>query len=176
MNQSFSVRNATTADLDKIWTIISFAIECRKNEGSNQWQDGYPNTTTITQDIDLKQAFVVEQNGEILAYFALIFDTEPAYEALVKGSWQSNEKYAVVHRVAVGKSTKGKGLGKWILQQIENLCFEKNYFYIRIDTNFDNRQMLRILENLNYKYCGKVYFRNSERLAFDKILNPTASD
>ncbi|MDO4727691.1 MAG: GNAT family N-acetyltransferase [Bacteroidota bacterium] len=166
-----TVHKAQITDLEAVLEIISFAIASRKKEGSNQWQDGYPNQEVITNDIEQEQAYVVECEGKIKAYFVLIFGVEPAYELLAKESWQSNQKYAVVHRVAVGKDSKGRGLGRWILQKVEDLCIEQNYSYIRIDTNFDNASMLCILKKLGYRYCGKVYFRGSERLAFDKVLN-----
>jgi len=40
-NETF--RKAALEDADDIWEILRRAIARRKEDGSNQWQDGYPN-------------------------------------------------------------------------------------------------------------------------------------
>ncbi|GET46346.1 GNAT family N-acetyltransferase [Capnocytophaga felis] len=166
---SYQFRKALLSDLQGIWGIILFAKEMRKQEGSQQWQDGYPNEKTIRSDIEKGYGNVIESEGEIVAYFALIFDKEPAYE-VIEGKWKTQGDYAVVHRMAVAKSFKGKGIGKEILKKVEKVSIQNNVFSVRIDTNFDNIPMLRILEKLGYVYCGEVYFRGSARKAFEKVL------
>lgn len=162
-------RKATENDVLKIWEIILYAKELRKGQGSEQWQDGYPNEQTIKNDIAKNYGYVVENQGDILGYFALIFEEEPAYTA-IEGKWLSEQNYAVVHRVAVSPKAKGLKLGTQILQKVEELCIENQVFNIRVDTNFDNVAMLSIFEKLGYKYCGEVYFRGSSRKAFEKLL------
>ena len=44
-------RKAFPSDASKIWEILQQAIFKRKKEGSNQWQDGYPNPEVIKKDI-----------------------------------------------------------------------------------------------------------------------------
>jgi hypothetical protein len=53
---------------------------------------------------------------------------------------------------------------------IEDLCVSRNVYSIKVDTNFDNIPMLRILEKLKYTYCGEVYFRGASRKAYEKEL------
>ena len=162
-------RKATLHDLDTIWQIILFAKESRRIEGSTQWQDGYPNLSTIRHDIEQNFGYVLSQNKQILFYTAIIFDVEPAYEN-IEGEWlSSHQQYAVVHRMAVAPEAKGKGLGLLMLQKIEELCLSKNIFSIKIDTNYDNAPMLHILDKLGYTYCGQVYFRGSARQAYEKF-------
>ena len=110
-------RKAKQADLEQIWEIISFAKETRKNEGSTQWQDGYPNEETIQNDIQNEYGFVFEEEGAVNLYAAIIFDKEPAYEELK--NWEAQGDYLTLHRIAVSKEAKGKGLGQKILQEAE---------------------------------------------------------
>lgn len=162
-------RKAKSDDFQSIWEIISFAKEVRKNQGSQQWQDGYPNEETITNDIAQEYGYVVQNQNEILGYFALIFDEDPTYKT-IEGKWLSDQEYAVVHRVAVSANAKGLKLGTRILSEVEKIGADKKIFSIRIDTNFDNIAMLSILEKLNYQYCGEIDVRGSARKAFQKIL------
>jgi len=169
MLQKYNLRKAQQSDVEVIWKILQHAIERRKSDGSDQWQNGYPNVQSIHDDIENGVGYVYENEEEIACYAAIIFDIEPAYE-IIDGKWNSSEKYGVVHRVAVSKDFAGKGMATQLFLEIENVAKSKDYFVIKVDTNFDNLPMLKILEKLKYEYCGKVYFRGSERKAFEKIL------
>lgn len=165
-------RPANKDDLEDILDIIDFAIASRKADGSKQWQDGYPNRDTILNDLENKYAYVLTSGNEVMAYAAVIFDIEPAYEK-IEGQWCSDQTYVVVHRIAVSAKAKGKGYAKKILQEIASLAVSNNVYSVRVDTNFDNYAMLHILEKLGYTACGKVYFRGEAREAFEKVLPKT---
>ena len=167
MNYSF--RKASVHDIPQIWTIIQQAIVRRKNDGSQQWQDGYPNEDLIRKDIVDGIGYVLTDDDAIVGYAAIIFNVEPAYEKL-KGTWLTNEDFAVVHRVAISDYYLGKGLAQKIFLFTEDLALDNNIFSIKVDTNFDNIPMLKILEKLGYTYCGEVFFRGDARKAFEKIL------
>lgn len=164
-----NLRKADSADLDTIWGIIRYAIEQRRLEGSRQWQDGYPNPASLQEDLDKGNAYVLEQGADILLYAAVIFDGEPAYEA-IEGRWLGHGDYLTVHRVAASPLAKGKGVATELFRMLENFAVQNGIYSIRVDTNFDNLAMLRILEKLGYVYCGEVVFRGGTRKAFEKLL------
>ena len=167
MNYDF--RKATVSDITQIWVIIQQAIERRKNDGSQQWQDGYPNETVIQQDIAKSTGYVLTDGDTIAGYAAILFNDEPAYE-LLKGKWLTNGDFLVVHRVAISDDYLGKGLAQKIFLFTEGLALENNILSIKVDTNFDNIPMLNILEKLGYTYCGELTFRGGVRKAFEKKL------
>lgn len=164
-----NLRQATIDEVPKIWEILQQAIERRRLDGSQQWQNGYPNVQSIHQDLDLGHAYVLTESDEILAYAAIIFDKEPAYEVL--DTWLTKGDYVVIHRVATSDRAKGKGLATRLFELIENLAISEGVFSIKVDTNFDNAPMLRIMDKLGYTYCGEVYFHGSARKAFEKVLH-----
>lgn len=168
--ETFTLEKAQPQHADAIWEILQQAIENRRLDGSTQWQDGYPNPASIKNDLENDWAYVVTANNEVVAYAAIIFDKEPAYEA-IEGKWLSNGDYVVVHRVAVANTVKGKGVAVELFKQIETLAKSKNVFSIKVDTNFDNAPMLHILNKLGYTYCGEVYFRGAPRKAYEKLLS-----
>ena len=61
-------------DTPAIWVILSAAIERRKADGSNQWQDGYPNEEVIANDIAHQYGYVLTEGDEILGYVALFIN------------------------------------------------------------------------------------------------------
>lgn len=164
------LRLAKLSELNTIWRILQDAIIQRKMDGSNQWQNGYPNEATLKEDIQEGVGYVLIAENSIIAYAAIIFGIEPAYNE-INGKWLSNTDYTVVHRVATSKAFKGKGIATQLFLLIETLSIKHNIFSIKVDTNFDNAPMLRILEKLNYVYCGEIFFGGAPRMAFEKILH-----
>lgn len=164
-----TLRKADVSDALVIWRILQEAIEQRKQEGSRQWQDGYPNEQTVQDDIAKGYAYVLVDEDVIVAYVAIIFDGEPAYDS-IEGKWLTYGDYVAVHRVATSNAAKGKGVATQLLQLLEQFCLERNVHSIKLDTNFDNLPMLKILSKLNYTYCGEIFFKGASRKAFEKIL------
>lgn len=168
MNYNF--RKAKTSEKPQIWKILQQAIARRKMDGSQQWQDGYPNEEVVQKDIERGIGYVLTIDDIIVGYTAILFNDEPAYEDL-KGKWLTNGDFAVVHRIAISDDYLGKGLAQQIMLLTEQLAKENGIFSVKVDTNFDNIAMLRILEKLSYTYCGEVTFRGGVRKAFEKVLS-----
>ncbi len=166
----FILRKATINDLPSIWDIIQKAIIRRKKEGSNQWQDNYPNPKVLKNDLDQKQGHVLTNNTNILGYCSIGINNEPEYNK-IEGKWLTNNDYIVIHRLAICEKYLGKGIAKTILSQIEELALKKNIKSIKADTNADNFSMLHLLNKFEYTYCGIIYYSGSARQAFEKVLN-----
>ena len=167
MNYHF--RKAELSEIAPIWQILQQAVLRRKEEGSNQWQDGYPNIEVVQKDIEKGEGFVLLSGETIIGYSAVLINNEPAYEK-IEGKWLTNDDFVVLHRVAIAEKYLGKGFAKMILRYIEQFARSNNIYSVKADTNFDNIAMLKIFENLGYTYCGEVYFRGSARKAYEKVL------
>ena len=165
-------KKAEISEASLIWEILQQAILRRKEDGSNQWQDGYPNPEVVQKDIEKGIGYVLTEGETIIGYCALIINDEPAY-ATIEGKWLTNDDFIVIHRIAISEMYLGKGLTKIILRNIEDFALNNNVFSIKADTNFDNFAMLKIFEKSGYTFCGEVYFRGSPRKAFEKVLTKT---
>lgn len=165
------IRIARISDLSEIMDIILFAKQCRKEDGSTQWQNGYPDKETILMDIRDLQGYVFLVKERIVAYAAVIIGIEPSYDHLEGGHWLTQDSsYLVIHRMAVKKGMKGKGIAIAFFQEIEQWAENRRVKSIRVDTNFDNPVMLHIIDRLDYQYCGEVFYDGDPRKAFEKVL------
>ncbi|NRT15518.1 GNAT superfamily N-acetyltransferase [Flavobacterium sp. 28A] len=162
-------KKAVVAQIPEIWIILQQAIARRKADGSQQWQDGYPNPEVILNDINKDAAYVLTEGEIILGYVALLINDELEYDN-IEGKWLTNTDFVVFHRVAISEVYLGKGLAKKMMQFIEDFAIQNNIYSIKADTNFDNHAMMAIFEKLGYSYCGEVYFRGSVRRAYEKVL------
>lgn len=153
-----------------IWEILQQGIQKRKEEGSNQWQDGYPNPDAVKSDIETGAGHVLLIADEIVGYCAILINDEPAYDT-IEGAWLTKGDFVVYHRVAIAQNHTGKGLSYKLMEEIEAFAKQRSIRSLRSDTNHDNHAMLRAFEKCGYTYCGEVYFRGSPRKAYEKILD-----
>lgn len=165
----YHFRKAEIAEIPMIWDILQEAILRRKEDGSNQWQDGYPNPDIIQKDLEKGAGYVLTEAETIIGYCAVVINDEPEY-ANIEGKWLTNDDFVVFHRLAISSTYLGKGFAKMIFQFIEYFAINNNIYSIKADTNYDNHAMLTIFEQMGYSYCGEVYFRGSPRKAFEKVL------
>lgn len=165
----YQFRPAKCSESSKVWQILKDAIKRRKEDGSNQWQDGYPNMEVIKSDIEKKIGFVFTLNDTIIGYSAVIINDEPDY-INIEGKWLSDQDFIVYHRVAISEEFLAKGMAKKMMKLIEQYALTKNIYSLKADTNHDNIPMMKIFEKLGYSFCGIVYIRQSPRRAYEKVL------
>lgn len=160
------IRLAFPNEVDPVMQVIEEAKKCLSEAGSTQWQNGYPNTDTIIEDIISGQAYVALEEGELLAYAAVTKSPEKAYEAIYDGAWEGKEtEYLVFHRIAVASDVQGQGVAQTFL---EGLIEGFDYLDFRSDTHANNKAMQHIFEKLGFKQVGKVPV-DGERLAYQKV-------
>lgn len=125
--------------------------------------------TREMRETQAAKAAAAQAQGNVVAYGAVVFDGEPAYDA-IEGAWLTDGDYVVLHRMAVADGEKGRGVATEFMRRVEAMACGRGTGSMRVDTNFDNRYMLRMLGRLGFVYCGKVRYRSGERLAFEKTL------
>ena len=167
MNYDF--KKAAIADSSEIWDILQHAIIRRKNDGSNQWQDGYPNLEVINKDIENGIGYVLTQGQNTIGYCAILINDEPEYQK-IEGKWLTNVDFVAFHRVAIAEKYLGKNLSKKIIEFIEDFARKNNIASLKADTNHDNFAMMKIFEKSGFTFCGIVHFRGSPRRAYEKVL------
>lgn len=140
------------------------ALETRKTQETQEALE-----TREMRETQAAKAAAAQAQGNVVAYGAVVFDGEPAYDA-IEGAWLTDGEYVVLHRMAVADGEKGRGVATEFMRRVEAMACGRGTGSMRVDTNFDNRYMLRMLGRLGFVYCGKVRYRSGERLAFEKTL------
>ena len=168
------LRRAQLQDLPAIMKIIDDAKELLKKNGSPQWQNGYPNQETLTQDIAMQTNWVLINDNKVAATATLQLTPEPTYRNITQGQWQQpDEPYATIHRVAISSNYRGQGLSKLLFSNLLTVGQMQGIKNFRVDTHRSNKAMQHIAENFNFKKRGiiKVNDQNDpERLAYELNL------
>ncbi len=157
------IRHANVGDLDAILPIYDHARRyMRQNGNPTQWSGGYPDETTLREDIEKDRLFVCTDRGEIVGVFCYFFGDDPTYRRIYEGSWKNDLPYGVLHRIAV--SSHRRGVASFCYDYCFSQC--KN---LKIDTHRDNIPMQKSLAKNGFSYCGIIYLASGdERLAYQK--------
>ena len=168
------LRRAQLQDLTAIMKIIDDAKELLKKNGSPQWQNGYPDQETFTQDIVMQTNWILINDNKVVATATLQLTPEPTYRNITQGQWQQpDEPYATIHRVAISSNYRGQGLSKLLFSNLLTVGQMQVIKNFRVDTHRSNKAMQHIAENFNFKKRGiiKVNDQNDpERLAYELNL------
>lgn len=165
----YLLKQAKIQDIEIAMNMINDGKEYLKQQGIDQWQTGYPDKKIVKEDIMCNRGYFVTDGINELAYICIDFEGEPAYQN-IKGKWKSDEAYVVIHRLAASRQKVGKGLSDTIIQLVEKLCKQNGINSIRVDTDNKNKIMQHILQKNGFVYCGTVWFVDSDKLAFEKVL------
>lgn len=166
------LRKAVLADGPAVEKLYQEAREFLHSQGVDQWQDGYPNGETFRADVSEGNAWVLEDQGQVVGTAYLGMGKEPTYAKIYEGTWgEEPETYAFLHRIAVAGSCKGKGAAEMFFQQLEREARARGLNVLRGDTHRDNKIMQRVMEKNGLQYRGIIYLADGDqRLAFEKIL------
>ena len=83
------IKKASFENIENIIEITKKTKSFLKSQGLDQWQQGYPNESSIRNDIINNNSYVLLDNGVINATAAIIFDNDPNYSTIYNGKWLS---------------------------------------------------------------------------------------
>ena len=168
------IRRTEMSDLEALMPIFDEARTTIASLGIDQWQNGYPNRTVITADVNGSRSHCIVVDGEICGTFALIRDSEPTYNEIFDGEWltgDGREHYYAIHRVAISVKCRGKGISTAIISYCAEEAKKANKISLRIDTHRGNVVMRKMLEKHGFVHCGTIYLESGdERVAYEKMI------
>ena len=134
--------------------------------GFEQWHPDYPTQQTILDDIARNIGYVFTDGKGVIGYCCIIIGDEPAYH-VIDGAWKTDRPYAVVHRMAFSRESRGSGLSGEAFDLIKDFCRINHTDAIRVDTQDENKVMQHILAREGFEYCGLVTFDGGPKLAYE---------
>ena len=146
------IRSAVIADLPAICDLFAKSRQTMKEQGIDQWQDGYPFSTDIEEDMKLDQAYVLVKESTVVGYFAYTSGKEEVYEKITEGAFREDGyRYSSVHRVAVSPELRGHGLGGRVFDYATKLAHIDHALSLRCDTHEDNKPMRSLLGKCGFQ-------------------------
>jgi ribosomal-protein-alanine acetyltransferase len=107
------------------------------------------------------ETFVYEEQGSVLAYAMLLFNT--------------GTSLARLYSLAVDPELRGKGIGSELIEAAEASALGHDCSYLRLEVRRNNDTAIRLYEKRGYKRIGLLpdyYEDHMEALRYEKLLAP----
>lgn len=150
------LEKAVRQELPAICELYKAAIDSMHAEGNHQWCWGeYPTEDMLAEDIALGRLYVAREDGQPIA--AVVVDTaqDAQYAAI---PWLFGVKPGCFHRLAISPAQQGKGQGKRLLAEMEDMLRAMGCDCLRCDTRVENARALRLYEGAGMRRVGAVHY------------------
>ena len=164
------IRKANKTDLENIMKMYKSCVNGMLKNGIDQWDDTYPNTEIINEDLNVGSYYVAEMDETIIGGVNIDKNQDDTYLAL---DWEDkSDSFLVVHRLGVKEEFWNKKIGKDLMLFTEKLVIEKGLKSIRLDTYSGNPKAMEFYIRLGYTELGTIDLKpNKEKYyCFEKII------
>ena len=164
------IRKANKTDLENIMKMYKSCVTGMLENGIDQWDDTYPNTEIISEDLNVGTYYVAEIDGTIIGGVNIDKNQDNTYLTL---DWEDkSDSFLVVHRLGVKEEFWNKKIGKYLMLFTENLVIEKGLKSIRLDTYSGNLKAMEFYRRIGYSELGTIDLKPDKEkyYCFEKII------
>lgn len=167
-----NIQKTQKKDIPAVLEIYQDARSYFKSNSIPQWQGDYPNEIDIDQDIKEGGSCIAIDHGIVIGTCFISLQNDHNYDYIEKGKWLNDNRYGVIHRIAVRSSYKGRGIADLFVNEAVKWAQQAGIRDLRADTHERNASMRRMLEKNGFKACGIIYVEDgTPRIAYQKLLN-----
>ena len=168
------LEKAVPQELNEICKVYQDAIEAMDAEGNHQWRWGeYPHEAMLREDIALGRLYVAHEQDKVIA--AVVVD-QTQDEQYAKIPWLFGVRPGCFHRLAIAPSQQGKGLGKKLLAEMEELMKSWGCDCLRCDTRIENARALKLYAGAGMRRVGAVHYPPDEATDYPCLEKPLTED
>ncbi len=169
MNMEY--RLGTKRDLDAICSLIREAIGVMEKNGIDQWDEVYPARNDFEEDIRKQTLYLAFQGQELIALYSISRDCDDQYQ---NAQWENDGLSAIIlHRFCVSPRFQNRGIGKLVLQHIEEQVRDLGYRSIRLDVFTGNPFAQKLYLHHGYVPRGYADWRKGRFALLEKELQET---
>ncbi|MFT6504118.1 MAG: GNAT superfamily N-acetyltransferase [Crocinitomicaceae bacterium] len=145
-------------ELDAILKLTRACGKHMRDNGIDQWDENYPDRTSLLNDLTTETLFAYRENGIVLGIVVLNESQDEEYGE-IHWSTSDTDRNIVVHRLAVHPDQQGKGIARKIMDFAEVYAKDERYDAIRLDTFSQNPRNQKFYTNRGYTDLGPVYLK-----------------
>lgn len=167
-NLALEYRKGTKKELDAICSLIKDAIAEMEKHSIYQWDEIYPTRTDFEDDIDNNNLHVVFNEDRLVAFYVISGEYDEQYD---NASWKYDGDSAyILHRFCVSPKVQNQGIGKTVLNHIEDQIKDMGYQSVRLDTFTENPFAQRLYRHNGYEPRGYADWRKGRFDLMEKKL------
>jgi ribosomal protein S18 acetylase RimI-like enzyme len=169
MVMTTKINKVNSTEIDQVMLLIKAAVTKMERDGIHQWDDDYPNTQIISEDIASSTLYGISADNCLAGIIVLNESLSPEYQSI---PWtDKNGQPLVIHRLCIHPDFQGQGLAKKLVLFAENYARENKYSSIRLDAFINNKTALGLYDALNYRNRGRVTFRIGDFCCYEKCFS-----
>ena len=164
------IRKGRVFEIDEIMEMYYSCVKGMIAANIDQWDSLYPNKKIILEDLKNETFYILTIDGKIIGGINIDKIQDKTYLDI---NWKDTEnKFLIVHRLAVRKEYWKKGIGKELMNFAELLVKQKKLNSIRLDTYNTNPIAINFYLNLGYTKKGEIYLKpnKNEYYCFEKLI------
>ena len=164
------IQKAKISDLENIMLMYKSCVTGMVENGIDQWDETYPNTEIISEDLNVGTYYVAEMDEIIIGGVNIDKNQDDTYLAL---DWKDkSDSFLVVHRLGVKEEFWNKKIGKDLMLFTEKLVIETGMKSIRLDTYSGNPKAMEFYRRLGYTEIGTIDLKpdKDKYHCFEKII------
>ena len=153
---SIAFSPATPQRFQEICALYQDVIRDMHARGLKQWEwDVYPTRAQLEDDITHGRLYRVEDEGRLIAVFALGDAMEPEYARI---TWEYGVRPATLHRFAM--ACESLDLASRVLAFVKEEALRLGYDSLRLDTCVEDSAMLKVFSSAMTREAGRTFFEN----------------
>jgi ribosomal protein S18 acetylase RimI-like enzyme len=163
-----TIRPAYSEELEEVLALVKAAIQHMENQGIHQWDDIYPDRSTLLADLHSGHIHLAVMHDHIVGMIAINEDQSPEYRTV---RWKYPGRALVVHRLTIDPFHERQGLASQLMRFAEGLAAARGYDTIRLDAFTKNLGAVALYEHLGYRKAGAVPFRKGTFYCYEKQVD-----
>jgi RimJ/RimL family protein N-acetyltransferase len=151
---------------EKVLNIYKSATQKMEEMNIHQWDEVYPDSETIHNDITSSTMYGYFIGSELCAIQVINNIQSIEYSQI---NWKYTDNNPVVlHRLCVDPMFQNKGISKQMILFAENFAIENKYKTIRFDAFINNPISVNIYRKMGFIESGIITFRKGDFYCFEK--------
>ena len=169
------LEKAVHGDEQEVMDLYLAVTKGMHKEGLYQWYEGeYPTPDMPAQDIAAGTLYVIRREGKILAAVTVDQEQDEQYASI---PWMFGVKPGCFHRLGILPEGQGQGLGKQILQDVEDILRAQGCDSLRCDTLMENKRAIGLYTGRGMRLVGEVvHFEPDKAQNFPCLEKPLTED
>ena len=164
------IRKAALADLSAACALYEAICLEMNARGVDQWVWGdYPNEEFVRRDIEKGELYVLDGESGLDAVMCINTVQDKEYD---EKEWLFGVKPGSFHRLGIHPAAQGRGLGRLLIADVEEVLRGLGCDCLRIDTYSPNRNAQKLYLRYGMRRVGEVKFwhRDEPFVCFEKPI------
>ncbi len=150
------IEKATSNNILEVMYLLEHCIRDFNENSVYQWNTSYPDYFRLLKEVEKGALYMMKTKGVCVG--TITFD-EQQEEVFDQVEWKNkNDKFLVIHRIAVFPSWQKKGVGRKLVEFAEVYAKDNNYKSIRLDVASSSEHLIKLYKSIGYDHTGDILY------------------